>query len=189
MDTLSCSFYKWGDRPREIKQLAQSHTASERWRICLTSADTKPCSFNLWAILLWVVCIKHKGCGNQEESLTRVGCLGAGRSEGEQDLCDGWHRSWIKRSQAEEGGWAGQRNAHRSWGTRWSCIQTPVILLATSEFWLSPCLAPERRASDWKATKYSLVSNILVRSVRALGFQGTCRASLFFKKNPLFVYF
>lgn len=81
MDTLSCSFYKWGDRPREIKQLAQSHTASERWRICLTSADTKPCSFNLWAILLWVVCIKHKGCGNQEESLTRVGCLGAGRRE------------------------------------------------------------------------------------------------------------
>lgn len=32
-------------------------------------------------MLLWLVCLKPKGLGNPEESLTRVECLGVGRSE------------------------------------------------------------------------------------------------------------
>lgn len=52
---------------------------------------------------------------------------------------------------------------------------SPVILLATTEFCLSPYLAPKQ-----------IVTNILGRgSVRTLVFQETCRALLFLHTGPL----
>lgn len=63
-----------------------SRTVSEGWRSWPATAHAKPCSFILWAILFWVMCIRLKDHETPEKSLTRVGCLGVGRSEVSETL-------------------------------------------------------------------------------------------------------
>lgn len=103
-------------------------------------------------MLLWVLCLKPKGLGNPEESLTRVECLGVGRSEARP-----LGRVTPELDEKERGkeGRIGKSNAHRSFifffpltdpdgqdGTE-ERHSTPGILLTTSGFCLNPCLVPE----------------------------------------------